>query len=125
MDQDSFPDEYYMDPDLLLSLRKVGLQSILSWNTIIDCARSIESEGTQGDEQSALSAKARGSELLLFLDMHVDTFFPEFKKKRYNKKIAVCFQTLSFVLFAKTYIVLSQPNIKNRKVISQNEFGPL
>jgi hypothetical protein len=84
MDQDSFPDEFYMHPNLLLSLRKVGLQSTLSWNVVLDCARSIELEGTRGNDDSALAAKARGSELLLFLDMHVDTFFPEFTKKRYD-----------------------------------------
>ena len=82
MGQDSFPDEFYMSPDILLGLRKVGLQSTLSWNTLLECARSIESEATRGEEENAISAKARGSELLLFLDMHVDTFFPEFGKKR-------------------------------------------
>jgi hypothetical protein len=83
MDQDSFPDEFYMQPDLLLSLRKVGLQSTLTWDVVLDCARSIETEGTRGsDEETMLAAKNRGSELLLFLDMHVDTFFPEFSKKR-------------------------------------------
>jgi len=82
MDQDYFPDEFYMHPTLLLSLRKIGLQSTLSWNVVIECARSIEFEAMQGDPNSALAAKARGSELLLFLDMHVDTFFPEFSAKR-------------------------------------------
>jgi hypothetical protein len=82
MNQDSFPDEFYMHPNLLLSLRKVGLQSTLSWDTVLECARSIEYEATRGNEDAALSAKARGSELLLFLDMNVETFFPEFTDKR-------------------------------------------
>ena len=75
MDQNSFPDEFYMQPNLLLSLRKVGLQSTLSWNVVLECARSIEGEGTNGDDVSVSAAKARGSELLLFLDMNVSTFF--------------------------------------------------
>lgn len=82
MSQDSFPDEFYMQPDILLSLRKVGLQSTLSWDTVLECARSIEKEATRGDEDCALSAKARGSELLLFLDVHAETFFPEFSNKK-------------------------------------------
>ncbi len=81
MDHDSFPDEFYMQPDLLLGLRKLGLQSTLSWDTVLDCARSIETEASKGDEDQCKSAKARGEELLLFLDMNVDTFFPEFQKR--------------------------------------------
>ncbi len=81
MDHDSFPDEFYMQPDLLLSLRKLGLQSTLSWDTVLECARSIETEASRHNEDQCKSAKARGEELLLFLDMNVDTFFPEFQKR--------------------------------------------
>ena len=71
-----------MKPDLLLSLRKLGLQSTLTWDIVLDCARSIELEGTQNDRESAILAKTRGSELLLFLDMNKESYFPEIKKKR-------------------------------------------
>lgn len=100
MSDDSFPDEYFTEqPDLLFSLRKLGLQTKLSWDVILDCARSIEKEGTRiisqqqdvdisengemEEEYNKLSsAKARGKELLLFLDMYKETYFPEMKKKR-------------------------------------------
>lgn len=84
MDHDSFPDEFFMQPNILLGLRKIGLQSTLSWDVVLECARSIESEGTRDDSNSTISAKTRGSELLLFLDMQVDTFFPELSAERYE-----------------------------------------
>ncbi len=83
MDHDSFPDGYFMKPELLLSLRKLGLQSTLSWSVVLDCARSIEVEGTQNDKDGGMAAaKSRGNELLMFLDMNKETYFPEMKKKR-------------------------------------------
>ncbi len=82
MDHDSFPDDFFMKPDLLLSIRQLGLQSSLSWEVLLDCARSIEAEGTQDDAEVSLIAKERGRELLLFLDMNKETYFPEMKKKR-------------------------------------------
>lgn len=81
MDQDSFPDELYCKHNMLLSLRSLGLRSTLSWELVIDCARSIEREGCSSNLDSAASAKARGKELLTFLDVNVNDFFPEFKKK--------------------------------------------
>ena len=83
MDNDSFPNEFFMKPDLLLSLRNLGLQSSLSWAVVLECARSIEREGIQNDEESALLAKTRGNELLVFLDMNKESFFPEICRKRY------------------------------------------
>lgn len=85
MDPDCFPDDYYITPDLLLGLRKLGLQSSLNWDVVLDCCRSIEREGTSGENDAALSAKARGRELLLFLDMHMDEFFPEFTTEKKSK----------------------------------------
>ena len=82
MDHDSFPDGYFMKPELLLSLRKLGLQSSLTWSVLLDCARSIELVGTQNEKDGGLSAKSRGYELLMFLDMNKETYFPEMKKKR-------------------------------------------
>ncbi len=83
MDNDSFPDEFFMRSDLLLSLRKLGLQSTLSWNVILECARSIEVDGLQEeDEDRSETAKTRGAELLMFLDTNVEEYFPELKKKK-------------------------------------------
>lgn len=82
VDHDYFPDEFYMQPNLLLGLRKLGLKSTLSWETVLECARSIEAEASSGDDNAATTAKGRGSELLLFLDINVETFFPELVKKR-------------------------------------------
>uniref|UniRef100_A0A7S3QAL4 Uncharacterized protein n=1 Tax=Chaetoceros debilis TaxID=122233 RepID=A0A7S3QAL4_9STRA len=110
MNQDSFPDEFYMNPDLLLSLRKLGLQSTLSWDTVLECACSIESESTKGDQDLALSAKARGAELLLFLDMHVDTFFPEFQKNK-SSRTGRLFRKMNSALFED-----SEQKQKNKEV---------
>lgn len=82
MDNDSFPDEFFMKPDLLLSLRQLGLQSSLSWDVVLDCARSIEEEGTQDNKELASLAKARGHELLMFLDINKGIYFPEIVKKK-------------------------------------------
>lgn len=82
MDNDSFPHEFFMKSDFLLSLRKLGLQSTLTWDVILDCARSIEADGLHEDEGKAKVAKARGYELLVFLDTNVDIYFPDLKKKK-------------------------------------------
>lgn len=82
MDSDSFPDEFFLSPDLLLSLRQLGMQSSLSWEVVLECARSIEAEGTQHNEECGRLAKGRGQELLVFLDMNKENYFPEMKKKR-------------------------------------------
>jgi hypothetical protein len=76
MDHDSFPEEFFMDPNLLLSLRSLGLRSTLTWEVVLDCANSISHQGST----DPTTAKTRGRELLTFLDMNVDTYFPEFKK---------------------------------------------
>jgi hypothetical protein len=81
MEYDSFPDEHFMQSELLLGLRKLGLQTTLSWDVVLECARSIEVEGTGNDKEGSLSAKTRGSELLMFLDMNKETYFPDLKKK--------------------------------------------
>ena len=81
MDPDCFPDEFYCQPHMLINLRQLGLQSVLSWKTVLDCARSIENDATCSDEEKAKVAKNRGSELLLFLDMNVETFFPDAAKR--------------------------------------------
>jgi hypothetical protein len=86
MSNDSFPDDYFINPDILLSLRQLGLQSSLTWDVVLQCARSIEVEGSRNDTESAVLAKSRGSELLIFLDMHKETYFPQLNKKRLVNK---------------------------------------
>ena len=76
MDHDSFPEEFFMEPDLLLSLRSLGLRSTLTWEVVLACANSIALQSSKEPR----SAKTRGKELLTFLDMNVNTYFPEFKK---------------------------------------------
>jgi len=85
MGPDSFPDEFYCQQHILIYLRQLGLQSILSWKTVLECARSIEFDATCDDEEKVISAKNRGSELLMFLDMNVDTFFPDTAKSKQSK----------------------------------------
>lgn len=81
MGPDSFPDEFYCQSHILINLRQLGLQSLLSWKTVLECARSIELDATCDDKEKAMAAKSRGSELLIFLDMNVETFFPDTAKR--------------------------------------------
>lgn len=85
MDPDFFPNECYVVQDLLLALRKLGLQSTLNWDVVLECCRSIEREGTSDVKDAALSAMARGRELLQFLDMHMDEYFPEFMNEKKSR----------------------------------------
>lgn len=98
MDPDAFPDEYYLTPSLLLSLRKLGLQSTMNWDVILECCRSIQTQGTSDETDASLSAKARGTELLLYLDMHIEDFFPEFISEN-KSRTSKFFRKMNNVLF--------------------------
>merc|ERR1712013_869929 len=97
MDEDSFPHESFWTQSSLLSLRKLGLQNSLSWNVVIECAQSIQN-GAISDANAAEVAKARGKELLGFLDQNWKTYFPEFapKEKSTAKRL---FSKVNSVLF--------------------------
>ena len=42
LDENAFPSEFFRDPNLLLSLRLLGLQSTLTFEVVIECAKRIE-----------------------------------------------------------------------------------
>lgn len=88
MAPDLFPNEFFFTSNLLLSLRKLGLQSNLTWDIVLRCARSIELDGCSSDLATATSAKARGKELLVLLDRNFEEFFPEFKQEKKSRAIS-------------------------------------
>lgn len=97
MDEDAFPHQSFCSPDFLTSMRKLGLQNSLTWDVVIECAKSIENEAkTQKDSEDKV--KSRGKELLAFLDLNWKTYFPELvpKQKSTAKKF---FSKMNSVLF--------------------------
>lgn len=70
----------YGDEVVLVGLRSLGLRTSLTWDTVLDCAQSIErqafEQGFAGDGNADL-AKSRGRELLSLLDISVHIFFSE------------------------------------------------
>ena len=65
----------------MLALRSLGLQSSLTWDVVLECAKSIEKSSSSISDRERDIAKARGKELLKFLDINVATFFPKLVKK--------------------------------------------
>ena len=66
MDRDSFPDEDLWTPDLLLAMRSLGLQTSLTWEVLIACARSIEEKGSSPVETEKENAV---QDLLRYVNM--------------------------------------------------------
>jgi len=97
METDAFPHNSLWTPAYLVGLRKLGLQNSLTWDVVIECAKSIQDED-ELDAGISIPAQRRGRELLNFLDTNWRTFFPELapKEKSTAKKL---FSKMSSVLF--------------------------
>ena len=98
MDRDSFPDEDLWTPDLLLAMRSLGLQISLTWEVLIACARSIEEKGSSPVETEKEDAKARGGELLSFVDQNFGKLF----HKTESKKKSTLLKRMNAALFEDT-----------------------
>ena len=107
MDISSFPHETICkQPNMLLSLRNLGLQDTLSWDNLLGVARSIEQQ-CLFDKQPA-AAKSRASELLSYFDTHALKLFPDLFPK-HKKKSKSFFQKLYEV------VVEDQEEIERQK----------
>ena len=84
MDIGSFPHEAICkQPNMLVSLRNLGLQSTLSWDNLLGVARSIEQQ-CLFDKQPE-SAKIRACELLSYFDAYALTLLPDLFPVQMNK----------------------------------------
>ena len=72
LDASFFPIESLCTPDVLLSLRSLGLQAALEWPSIIACARSIAQQSASSDDGAKSNKVQRGTHLLQFLNKNID-----------------------------------------------------
>eukprot|EP00957_Ditylum_brightwellii_P034381 2607855-Ditylum_brightwellii.AAC.1 len=101
MDLNDFPSEDYSAPEILITLRTLGLKTNLTWDVVLDCARSIESQCFDNNERKQKDlAKERGKELLSFLDIQCEHFFPDlFPKEKSNSISSSFFRRVNAALF--------------------------
>ena len=86
MEEDDFPSEKYCNQRFLPGLRDLGLQSSMSWDVVLDCARSIEREGNISEKNGTReSARIRGQQLMTFLDAKVSSYFPDLVPKEESR----------------------------------------
>jgi len=85
LSEDKFPDRDHSTPSTLASLKSLGLQTSLTCEGVLVSARSVElmSESGEKSDKNASIAIRRGSDLLKFLDFHLDDLI-KLTKRKYN-----------------------------------------
>ncbi len=85
MDSDYFPQQELCNPNLLPTMRLIGLQTSLNWDALLTCAKSIDERSKSSSDLERENARACGKALLSFLDQNLFQFFPEFSKSDCKK----------------------------------------
>jgi len=97
MDSDYFPQQELCNPNLLPTMRLIGLQTSLNWDALLTCAKSIDERSKSSSDLERENARTCGKALLSFLDQNLFQFFPEFSKS--DSKKSSLLQRVNAALF--------------------------
>mmetsp|Transcript_10177 Transcript_10177/g.19063 ORF Transcript_10177/g.19063 Transcript_10177/m.19063 type:complete len:93 (-) Transcript_10177:83-361(-) len=72
MGPDSIPDKLYCQQHIFINLRQLSFQSLLSWKTVLECARSIEFDATCHDEENQFLPKDFSTKVRAMSDIYAN-----------------------------------------------------